>query len=37
MNIRMGQFGDYFWNYVVINGRTYMLRKLGRLRECIRP
>ena len=36
-NIHMAQHGGNWWNAVTINGRTYLLRKLGGYNQVLRP
>jgi hypothetical protein len=36
-DIRLVSFGGFYWNAVVIHGVTYLLRKLGKFGECVRP
>lgn len=37
MNIQIRMIGEYAWNTVLIDGKLYLLRRLGRRGECICP
>lgn len=37
MNIRLVNHEGFLWNCVTINGVTYLLRKVGKIGECVRP